>query len=201
MDRPILRGMEKGPENIAILRAQLAALEEQCLALKRRIERLEPPVARSPASMSPAEVTAASPSASKVSLFRKLFAGRTDVFPVRWENSSTGRSGYAPACRNEWVRGVCDKPQVKCGECPNQAFIPVSDDIIASHLRGKDWARRGDAPYVCGVYPLLADDTCWFLAADFDGEEWAADALAFFATCRAKGIPAAIERSRSPLRR
>lgn len=189
--------MEEGPENITILRAQLAALEEQCLALKRRIERLEPPVARSPASMSPAEVTAASPSARKVGLFRKLFSGRTDVFPVRWASSGTGRSGYAPACRNEWVRGVCDKPQVKCGECPNQAFIPVSDDIIASHLRGKDSTRRGDAPFVCGVYPLLADDTCWFLAADFDREEWAADALAFFETCRAKGVPAAIERSRS----
>ncbi len=198
MDRTILSDMEDGPENIAILRAQLVALEEQCFALKRRIERLEPPVARSPAPpVSPADVTAAASSARKVDLFRKLFSGRTDVFPVRWENSGTGRSGYAPACRNEWVRGVCDKPQVKCGECPNQAFIPVSDDIIASHLRGKDAARRGDAPFVCGVYPLLADDTCWFLASDFDGEEWAADALAFFETCRAKGVPAAIERSRS----
>ncbi len=120
-----------------------------------------------------------------------------DVVPVRWENSGTGRSGYAPACRNEWVRGVCEKPQVKCGECPNQAFIPVSDDVISSHLRGKAAARRGDAPFVCGVYPLLADDTCWFLAVDFDGEEWAADALAFFETCRVNGVPAAIERSRS----
>lgn len=180
-----------------LLQAQLAALEEQCLALKRRIKQLEPSAARSSMPISSAEVTAASPSALKVGLFRKLFSGRVDVFPVRWENSGTGRSGYAPACRNEWVRGVREKPQVKCGECPNQAFIPVSDDIITSHLRGKDAARRGDASFVCGVYPLLADDTCWFLAADFDGEEWAADALAFFETCQLKGVPAAIERSRS----
>ncbi|HEU4591847.1 MAG TPA: DEAD/DEAH box helicase family protein [Steroidobacteraceae bacterium] len=189
--------MEDAPENSALLKTQLAALEEQCLALKRRIKRLEPPAAQSPTPTLSTEVTAASPPAQKVALFRKLFSGRLDVFPVRWENSGTGRSGYAPACRNEWVRGVCDKPHVKCGECPNQAFIPVSDDIIASHLRGRDSTRRGDAPFVCGVYPLLADDTCWFLAADFDGEEWAADALAFFETCRAKGVPAAIERSRS----
>jgi superfamily II DNA or RNA helicase len=184
--------MEEGTEDIELLRAQLVALEEQCLALKRRIKRLEPQ-----APISPAEVTAASPSALKVALFRKLFAGRLDVFPIRWENAGTGRSGYAPACRNEWVRGVCEKPQVKCGECPNQAFVPVSDDTVESHLRGRDAARRGDAPFVCGVYPLLPDDTCWFLAADFDGEEWGADALAFLETCRAKGVPAALERSRS----
>jgi superfamily II DNA or RNA helicase len=189
--------MEDGSENSALLRAKLAALEEQCLALKRRIERLEPSAVRSPTPLSSAEVTAASPSAQKVGLFRKLFSGRMDVFPVRWENSGTGRSGYAPACRNEWVRGVCEKPQVKCGECPNQAFIPVSDDIVSSHLRGKAAARRGDAPFICGVYPLLSDDTCWFLAADFDGEEWAADALAFFESCQINGVPAAIERSRS----
>lgn len=188
--------MEDGSENIAILRAKLASLEEERLALRRRLEHLEQS-AQSSIPQTAVDVTASSPSAQKVGLFRKLFSGRIEVFPVRWENSGTGRSGYAPACRNEWVRGVCDKPQVKCGECPNQAFIPVSDDVIASHLRGKDAVRRGDAPFVCGVYPLLADDTCWFLAADFDGEEWSADALAFSETCRAKGVPAAIERSRS----
>jgi superfamily II DNA or RNA helicase len=196
-DRPILSDMEDGSEESALLRAQLAALEEQCRALKRRIEHLEQSPPRTSTPISPAAVTAASPSAEKVKLFRKLFAGRTDVFSVRWENSGTGRSGYAPACRNEWVRGVCDKPRVKCGECPNQAFIPISDDVIASHLRGKTVAGRVFAPYVCGVYPLLADNTCWFLAVDFDGEEWGADALAFLETCRVNGVPAAIERSRS----
>lgn len=180
-----------------MLRAQLAALEESRSSLTRRIERRALSAVGSSMAISSAAVTAASPSAQKVGLFQRLFAGRTDVFPVRWENSGTGRSGYSPACRNEWVRGVCDKPQVKCGECPNQAFVAVSDDVIASHLRGKDGTRRGDAPFICGVYPLLADDTCWFLAADFDGGEWAADALALFETCRLNSVPAAIERSRS----
>lgn len=93
MDRLILSAMENGTEKSALLRAQLAA--------------------RSSMPIPPAEVTAASPSAMKVGLFRKLFSGRTDVFPIRWENSGTGRSGYAAACQNEWVCGVCEKPRVK----------------------------------------------------------------------------------------
>ena len=142
-------------------------------------------------------VTAPSSSTEKVALFRHLFAGRPDVSPVRWENRKTAKSGYAPACFNEWIRGICGKPQVKCGECPHQAFITVSDDIIEKHLRGGDGARPSGGDFVAGVYPLLPDETCWFLAADFDEESWAADALAMLETCRAKGVPAALERSRS----
>src|SRR5579864_3979112 len=74
-------------------------------------------------------VTMASAAAEKIALFRSLFRGRDDVFPRRWENLKTGRSGYAPTCRNEWVRGVCGKPHIKCGECPNQAFVPVNNDV------------------------------------------------------------------------
>jgi hypothetical protein len=133
-------------------------------------------------------MTAASPAAEKVALFRRLFAGRADVFPVRWENRKTAKSGYAPACANEWVKGICGRPQVKCGECPHQAFIPVTDGIIEKHLRGKG-AHRSGGDFVAGVYPLLPDETCWFLAADFDEESWAADAFAVLETCQAKGVP------------
>jgi hypothetical protein len=62
--------------------------------------------------------------AEKVALFRGLFRGRDDVFAKLWVNARTDRKGYAPACANEWVRGVCEKPRVKCSECPNQAFVP-----------------------------------------------------------------------------
>ena len=86
------------------------------------------------------------------------------------------------------MRGVCEKPRVKCGECPNQAFIPVSDQVVLDHLQGR---------HVIGVYPLLEDDTCWFLAADFDEESWADDVAAFVETSRTVGFPAAVERSRS----
>ena len=85
-----------------------------------------------------AVVTADSPKASKIALFKSLFRGRPDVFPRRWENPRAGKSGYSPACRNEWVRGTCGKPKVRCSECPHQAFPPLSDDVIRSHLLGRD---------------------------------------------------------------
>lgn len=130
----------------------------------------------------------------KVALFRGLFRGRSDVFPIRWENRTTGRSGYAPACGNEWQRGICEKPKVKCSACPNQAFLAVDDVSIERHLRGTD---ANGAPFVIGVYPMLADNTCSFLAADFDEGEWRRDAFAFRDSCERHGIPVAIERSRS----
>ena len=135
----------------------------------------------------PDAVVPATP-AEKVDLFRSLFRGREDIYPKLWENAKTGRTGYAPACANEWVRGVCEKPRVRCGECPNQAFLPISDRVILDHLRGHR---------TIGVYPLLPDETCWFLAADFDKRDWKADIVVFREVCRSVGLPVAIERSRS----
>jgi hypothetical protein len=137
----------------------------------------------------------ASPAAAKIALFRSLFRGREDVFPRRWENRRTGKAGYAPACRNEWVRGVCRKPEVKCGECPNQAFVPIGGDVVQSHLVGRD--ANDSADFIIGVYPLLRDETCWFLAADFDKKSWMRDVAAFRDTAREKGVPISVERSRS----
>jgi len=86
------------------------------------------------------------------------------------------------------VRGVCEKPRVKCGECPNQAFLPVGDQAVLDHLQGR---------HVIGVYPMLEDERCWLLAADFDKRCWADDVAAFADTCRAMGLAVAVERSRS----
>jgi superfamily II DNA or RNA helicase len=124
----------------------------------------------------------------KVALFRRLFRGRTDVYPIRWESKTTGKSGYAPACSNEWLAGVCEKPRIKCGECNNRLLIPLSDQVIYDHLAGKRTA---------GVYPLLADDNCHFLAVDFDKAQWREDAKAFYQTCHDLGVPVAFEISRS----
>ena len=135
-----------------------------------------------------------SPIEKKIALFRQRFGGRSDLFPVRWENRSTGRSGYAPACANEWQRGICEKPKIKCSACPNQAFLTVDDASIERHLRG---TGANGSPFVMGVYPMLADNTCSFLAADFDEGEWRRDAFAFRNACERHGIPVAIERSRS----
>ena len=65
---------------------------------------------------------------AKIALFRSLFRGRDDVYPRRFESRKTGKSGYAPACSNEWVRGICEKPRIKCAECPSRRFLPVTDD-------------------------------------------------------------------------
>lgn len=126
--------------------------------------------------------------AEKVHLFRERFRGRTDVFPRRWENARSGKSGYSPACANEWIRGLCGKPKARCSECSSKAFLPVDDQVVLNHLKGK---------HTIGVYPLLANDTCWFVAADFDEASWKDDVLAFADTCRAMSLPVAIERSRS----
>lgn len=135
-----------------------------------------------------------SPPEAKIALFRGLFRGRDDVYARRFENLRTGKSGYSPACGNEWVRGVCDKPRVKCAVCPHQRFLPVTDDAIRQHLSGRDAAGRD---FVMGVYPLLRDETCFFLAIDLDKQNWREDARALMETCRRFGLPAALERSRS----
>lgn len=132
--------------------------------------------------------------ASKISLFRSLFRGREDVYARRFESRKTGRSGYQPACANEWVRDVCDKPRIKCGDCPNRRFLPVTDDVIRWHLSGRDDAGRD---FVMGVYPMLLDESCVFLAADFDKEHWQEDVRAFLETCGRLRLPALVERSRS----
>lgn len=180
-------------QRLRALDAERHDLESALISLERKLT----PARRSDETplFVDASVTNSSPATEKVALFRRLFAGRADVFPVRWENRKTDRSGYAPACANEWVKGLCGKPTVKCGDCPHQAFIPTSDGVIERHLRGAEGSRAGD--FVAGVYPLLQDETCWFLATDFDKESWADDARALLDTCRARGIAAALERSRS----
>jgi superfamily II DNA or RNA helicase len=124
----------------------------------------------------------------KVALFRRLFRGRTDVYPVRWQSKTSGKSGYAPACANEWRAGVCEKPRIKCGDCGHRLLIPLSDAVIYDHLAGE---------HTVGVYPLLDDDTCYFLAVDFDVAEWQQDAQAFSQSCNELGVPMALEISRS----
>jgi len=139
-------------------------------------------------------VTQGSSPAAKISLFRSLFRGREDVYARRFESRKTGRAGYQPACANEWARGLCDKPRTKCADCLNRRFLAVTDDVIRWHLSGRDDQGRD---FVMGVYPMLEDETCHFLAVDFDGHSWQADAAAFLETCRRLALPAALERSRS----
>src|SRR5579872_6605602 len=183
---------------IATLKGRLTALDRERSEIAERLGALERARTQEEVkqpSHAAAAVTMASPTTTKIALFRSLFRGREDVLPRRWENLKTGKAGYAPMCRNEWVRGVCGKPQVRCGECPNQAFIPVGNDVLRAHLAGQ--ASGNAAEFTVGMYPMLPDETCWFLAADFDKKSWMQDVAAFRDTARVKGVPVAIERSRS----
>jgi Uncharacterized protein conserved in bacteria len=162
-------------------------------------------------SASPAE-PANNPEPSKIStpeklrLFSQLFRGRSDVYAVRWESKTTGKSGYTPACANDKfaVRtnrhdvatviatdrriDVCEKPRIKCSECSHRSLLPLSDAGIYDHLIGN---------HTIGIYPLLEDDSCYFLAVDFDEAEWRDDASAFAQSCAELGVPVALEISRS----
>jgi superfamily II DNA or RNA helicase len=172
---------------IAEEQAEIARLERERAAAMARLQGLQKTL-QSLGSSAQAKRSLALPALEKVGLFRSLFRGQEDVFPRLWINAKTGRKGYSPACSNEWSPGICGKPKVKCGECPSQAFVPVRERITLDHLQGR---------HVIGVYPLLPDETCWFLAVDFDKRSWAEDVAAFMETCRSIGIPAAVERSRS----
>ncbi len=91
---------------------------------------------------------------AKIAMFRSLFRGRVDIYPRRFESRKTGKSGYSPACANEWVRGLCDKRSVKCADCPNRRFLPITVEAIRCHLSGRDAAGRH---FVVGVVPMLQD--------------------------------------------
>jgi hypothetical protein len=97
----------------------------------------------------------------KIDLFLSLFGARRSVYPKLWINLRKGSKGYSPACSNEWIDGVCEKPRVKCSDCPNQNFPPLDHSAIYSHLIGR---------HTIGTYAIREDDSCIFLAADFDGE-------------------------------
>ena len=179
--------------NLANRRSQLLADLTQ---LRQRLLHHNTPAQLS-LSLQETSLTNQSPQEEKIQLFRSLFKGREDVFPRRFVNTKTGKSGYAPVCRNEWAAGICQKPKIACQECNFRAFVPVSDEIIRHHLKGNDPNKSSGKDFTMGVYPLLTDETCWFLAVDFDKSTWADDAKAFLETCRSYQVPAALERSRS----
>ena len=126
--------------------------------------------------------------AQKIALFRSLFRGREDVYAQRWE-SPDGRSGYSPKAERDWNAYYSTKPEDrKRVDKETRKNIALTDEAIHAHLAGTQ---------TLGVYPLLLDETCWFLAVDFDKKTWKDDAAAFRATCQELNVPAVMERSRS----
>ncbi len=129
----------------------------------------------------------------KIKLYRSLFRGREDVFARRWYSKKSDKSGYQPVCENEWDMALCDKKKYKCSACPNRKLAALTDRDIYEHLSGKDLYGRD----VVGIYPMLNDETCYFLCADFDEENFKKDVSIFRKICEENNIPVSVEISRS----
>ena len=168
------------PQSIIDIDARLSELEDeknQLLALREQLQQPSP-IAPDSKFYTPKQ---------KIAIFRGFFRGRTDIFATRWQNKQ-GRSGYSVACNNEWVQGICNKPRVKCQDCNHRQFTELNNQVIYSHLAGQQ---------VAGLYPLMHDNTCYFLAADFDKGQWKEEMKAMSKACHSFEIPHAIEISRS----
>jgi hypothetical protein len=210
------------------LQAEIAELEQRLVEKKRQLEEALSAVARSGPprqsrlpSPDPQGVNNYSSPEDKIVLFQSLFRGREDIYAKRFESKKTGKSGYQPCCRNEWTRGQCEKSRISCSSCSNRDFEPVTDRVIRTHLAGCTPASYESSPvisFVMGIYPLLQNETCCFLAVDFDSQggrktaglinsfteqpeddkhSWQEDAKAFMETCRIEDVPASLERSYS----
>jgi len=176
--------------------SELENAHKEIERLKRENEELRGQISRQPDIQSPLkvmspgvqylplsipsgfEVTEKSPDTDKIRLFRSLFRGREDVYATLWISERTGKKGYSPACENPWA--------ARTGK-PIQYF-PLTDEVVRAHLEGEK---------TIGIYPLLKDNSCWFLACDFDKSSWMLDAMAFLECAQRHGIPAYLERSRS----
>lgn len=185
------------------LQKRVAELEEENRELRRRLgisEMDQPMLIESPKTEAQKRPSPPMPSVhmrstpeEKIHLFRSCFRGREDVFARRWYSPKTEKSGYSPVCANEWKYGVCIKPKGKCSKCENRVLVPLDDAVIFRHLSGK--AAHGED--VIGLYPILPDDTCYFLASDFDDGDWQENVAAVRNVCSEWEIPCAVERSRS----
>ena len=181
------------------LQQRVEELEKENQELRRqlgypeRIQSVVPKLSTIETIQDTAAVHMKSTPEEKIRLFRSLFRGREDVFARRWYSVQKEKGGYAPVCANEWKYGVCIKPKGKCSKCENRVLVPLDDTTIYKHLSGKD-ANGQD---VIGLYPILADDTCYFLAIDFDDGAWQENVSAVRCVCSEWGIPCGVERSRS----
>lgn len=190
MDDGLMRSDHLGEGALEALRKKCRELEEENERLRNLLAEhgVVPTPWRATQSVEPAAIKSSLSTPEKIALFRSLFRGREDVYAQRWE-SPDGRTGYSPRTARDWQAYNAAKPgDRKRVDKETRKNIPLTDEAIHAHLVGKQ---------TLGVYPLLLDETCWFLAVDFDKKTWKDDAAAFRATCRELNVPAALEQSRS----
>ena len=179
------------------LHEQLRTLDEERkriqleIASEEKIARLKTTPTPEIVTQNLGEPTLSAPPATpdqKVSLFLSLFRCRQEIHPKRWENPGSNKQGYAPVCANEWIKPICKKPEIKCTACTYQKFLPLDESAIESHLRRLS---------TIGTYAIREDDTCTFLACDFDESSWMIDAFTYQKAALSLKIEVSIERSRS----
>ncbi len=175
-------------ERKELINSRLREIEEERILLEKELQELSTAETRPDIIVIPASSAIPDTPEEKISLFLELFRCREDVYPHRWENSKTGKSGYSPVCANEWKRGICNKIQTKCSDCLSRASLPLDAEAVRSHLEGKE---------VIGTYAIREDDTTIFLAADFDGTDWHDDVMRYKKAANEFGIDTAVEISRS----
>ena len=170
---------------LAGLRREVARLEAENSRLLRLLD-LTPRQGRPPGpaqtavfEAAPGAVDVTSSPAAKVAFYAALFGARVDVYALRWDNARTGRSGWIPAVRGGWRKGL---------PATDRDYLPLTSEVLTAHLSGE---------MEIGLYPMLDGDRCRWLAADFDGPAAMLDALAYLKAARAVDAPAALEVSRS----
>ncbi len=162
---------ESASSRLAGLQEKLRELDEQRKAVIEEIAGIRVAEAAQPVLIGTvAARTVPSTPDEKVQLFLSLFRCRESAYPRLWESRSKGSKGYSPVCRNEWVPQFCQKPRIRCFVCANQAFASLDAEAVTGHLRGH---------HTIGTYAIREDDTCTFLAADFDGDGWLRQSLSF----------------------
>ena len=163
---------------VAALRREIDALDGQRRPKEEELRRLqiEPRSLFDAAGCADHPATILSPE-EKIALFLSLFGARRDVYARFWENTQSGKKGYSPAYVTDYEAGAFGK-----------RYLPLAESVVEQHLRGHQ---------AIGVYALRNDDSCSFLAADFDGEGWQENVLAYKKAAEKSGVAAGIERSRS----
>ena len=186
-----MKNLDEINQLLAEFEGELAQLNARRAELLKRITELQQEKGSllqgqeaPPQTVSLPPVTDQSSEDAKIALFRGLFRGREDAYARRFENLKTGKKGYWPVRRKEWDSG-------------DREFLPMTDEVVKNHLLGIDPQDKFGRDFTIGVYPMLLDETCYFLAADFDKVTWQEYAGAFLETCKLLNVPAVLERSRS----
>ncbi|MBB3100206.1 hypothetical protein FHR83_007926 [Actinoplanes campanulatus] len=170
-------------DEVARLRRELERLRTENHRLSRLLDLRGQDTTPAPEQLAaiatPGPVTKASPVREKLAFYVNLFRGRRDAYAKRWENDRLGTAGWSPTVAGGWRKGMDRR---------TAAYLPLTPEVVAAHLVGDVFM---------GLYPLLTDNSCHFLAADFDGSTAMLDALAYCKAARATGVPAALEISQS----